>query len=117
MILFMICKKNVKYCHGVSKLVTSFVRFEVFTTVTMKNAVFWDVALCRYCVNRRLQKPAHAGSSLADFSTLKMEAIRSSETLVHTRSTRSHIPEDGILCTLLFKLRREPWSLSRMYIT
>jgi hypothetical protein len=44
-----------------------------------------------------LQPPVHAGSSLADFSTLKIEATRSSETLVHTRSTRSHIPEDGIL--------------------
>jgi hypothetical protein len=42
--------------------------------------------------------PAHAGSSLADFSTLKMEAIRSSETSVHfTGSTRRHIREDGIL--------------------
>jgi hypothetical protein len=30
-----------------------YVRFEVFIVVTMKNAVFWDVALCRYCVNRR----------------------------------------------------------------
>jgi hypothetical protein len=40
---------------------------------------------------------AHAGSSLADFSTLKMEAIRSSETSVHTTSTWRHIPEDGIL--------------------
>jgi hypothetical protein len=29
------------------------VRFEVFTAVTMKNAVFWDVALCRSGVNRR----------------------------------------------------------------
>jgi hypothetical protein len=97
-----------------------------------KNAVFWDVAPCRYCVNRRfegtyrlhlqgiripqarnqreqvaadwvtsrklsLQPPAHAGSSLADFFTLKMEAIRSSETSVNTISTRRHIPEDGIL--------------------
>jgi hypothetical protein len=45
-----------------------------------------------------LQPPAHAGSSLADFSTLKMEAIRSSETSVQsTRSTRRHISEDGIL--------------------
>jgi hypothetical protein len=44
-----------------------------------------------------LEPPAHAGSSLADFSTLKMEAIRSSETSVHIRSTRRHIPEDGIL--------------------
>jgi hypothetical protein len=45
----------------------------------------------------RLQAQAHAGSFLADFSTLKMEAIRSSETSVHPRSTRRHIPEDGIL--------------------
>jgi hypothetical protein len=29
------------------------VRFEAFTAVTMKNIVFWDVALCRSCVNRR----------------------------------------------------------------
>jgi hypothetical protein len=83
----------------------------------MKNAVFWDVAPCRssglsrrfggtYRLHlkgrkireRSLQPPAHAGSSLADFSTLKMEAIRSSETSVKsTSSTRRHIPEDGIL--------------------
>jgi hypothetical protein len=44
-----------------------------------------------------MQPPAHAGSTLADFSTLKMEAIRSSETSVHSRSTRRHIPEDRIL--------------------
>jgi hypothetical protein len=29
-----------------------YVRFEVFTTVTMMQAVFWDVAPCRTCVNR-----------------------------------------------------------------
>jgi hypothetical protein len=46
-----------------------------------------------------LQPPAHAGSSLAEFSTRKMEAVRSSETSVHTRSTRHHIQEDGILHT------------------
>jgi hypothetical protein len=46
-----------------------------------------------------LQPPAHAGSSLADFYTLKMELIYSSETSVHTRSTRRHIPEDGIFQT------------------
>jgi hypothetical protein len=75
----------------------------------MKNAVFLDVAPCSSCVNRcldgtyrhhlqgrSLQPPAQAGSSLADFSTLKMEAIRSSETSVHTRATRRHISEDGI---------------------
>jgi hypothetical protein len=46
--------------------------------------------------NRWLQTPAHAGSSLADFSTLKMEAIRSSEMSVHTESTGRHTPKDGI---------------------
>jgi hypothetical protein len=29
------------------------VRFEVITAVTIKNAVFWDVAPCSSCVNRR----------------------------------------------------------------
>jgi hypothetical protein len=29
------------------------VRFEVFTVVTMKKAVFWDVTPCRSGVNRR----------------------------------------------------------------
>jgi hypothetical protein len=48
-------------------------------------------------VSRYMQLPAQAESSLADFSTPKMEAIRSSETSVHTRSTGRHIPEDGIL--------------------
>jgi hypothetical protein len=30
-----------------------YIRFEVFAAMTMNNAVFWDVALCRSCVNRR----------------------------------------------------------------
>jgi hypothetical protein len=50
-----------------------------------------------YITTHTEQPPAHAGSSLVDFSTLKMEAIHSSETSVHTKSTRRHIPEDGIL--------------------
>jgi hypothetical protein len=29
-----------------------FVRFEVFTAVTMKNGVFWDVTPCGSCKNR-----------------------------------------------------------------
>jgi hypothetical protein len=30
-----------------------YVRFEVFTAVTMKNCVFWDVTPCGSCKNRR----------------------------------------------------------------
>jgi hypothetical protein len=31
----------------------SIVRFQVFTAVTMKNGVFWDVRPCGSCKNRR----------------------------------------------------------------
>jgi hypothetical protein len=31
------------------------VRFEVFTAVTMKNGVFWDVTLCGSSKNRRFE--------------------------------------------------------------
>jgi hypothetical protein len=74
------------------ELPSIYVRFEVFRAVTMKYAVFWDVEPCSFC-----KPPACAGSSLTDFSTLKMEVIRSTETLVHTEATWCHIPENGIL--------------------
>jgi hypothetical protein len=54
----------------------------------MNNAVFWDVAPCSF--------------SLAGSSTLKMEAIRSSETSVHTKTTLHHTSENGILPSLKF---------------
>jgi hypothetical protein len=77
----------------------------IVTNQNFKNAFFWDVGPCRSCVKRRFGKtyrlhprpPAHAGFSLTDFSTLKMEVIRSSETSVHTRATWRHIPQDSIL--------------------
>jgi hypothetical protein len=34
----------------------SYIRFEVFTAVNMKNVVFWDVPMCRFCVNRRFAR-------------------------------------------------------------
>jgi hypothetical protein len=49
-------------------------RFEVFTAVTMKKAVFWDVTSCGSCKNRRF-----------------------GEKSVLTTATHHHIPEDGIL--------------------
>jgi hypothetical protein len=33
------------------KLHNVHVGFEVFTPVTMKNAIFWDVALCGFIIN------------------------------------------------------------------
>jgi hypothetical protein len=70
------------------------VRFEVFTTVTMKNVIFWDVVLCRFRVKRSFE----GGMFLTrGFFTLKMEAILFSETSLNARSTQHHIPEDDIL--------------------
>jgi hypothetical protein len=85
----------------------------------LKIAVFWDVSPYRSRVNRRFRwtcrlhpqgreirergtsvikwLAAHAGSTLADICTLKMEATRSSETSVYTWSTRHHISDDYIL--------------------
>jgi hypothetical protein len=92
-----------------TQLISRMLQRKSKSTWNLKKAVFWDVGPCRSCVNRRfsgtcflhLLARAHAGSSLSDillFSpTLKMEAIRSSETSVNTISTRHHIPEDCFL--------------------
>jgi hypothetical protein len=47
--------------------------------------------------SERLQPPAHAGSSLADFSTLKMEAIHSSERLQPPAHAGSSLVDFSIL--------------------
>jgi hypothetical protein len=65
---------------------------------------------CRLSHHSKTQPTSHAGSSLTDFSTLKMKAIRSYETSVHTRSTRSHIPDDGIFHVYLFFKVCERWN-------
>jgi hypothetical protein len=81
----------------------------------MKNVVFWDVSLCRSCVNwrfggkyrlhvqgRKIRERGTGFSScckliLSNYSTLKMEVVLSSETSVEAQSTQRHIPEDDIL--------------------
>jgi hypothetical protein len=39
--------------HLMENGISGSVRFEVFTAVTLKNAVFWDAAPCGSCKNRR----------------------------------------------------------------
>jgi hypothetical protein len=66
-----------------------FVGFEVFTAVVMKSIIFWDMTAC-HRLARWFAEPIS--------STLKMEAICSSETSVETqRTTRRHTPEDDTL--------------------
>jgi hypothetical protein len=104
------------------KPATNRLSYGTATAVIMKNDLFWDVVPCRSCVSRRFgrihrlhlqgRKIRERGTSVSrclqtatcspwflarGFSTLKMEMIRSSETSIHTRFTRLHIPEDGIL--------------------
>jgi predicted RNA binding protein YcfA (HicA-like mRNA interferase family) len=54
---FKIISKRTKYRRAICWLMNGnySIRVEVFTAVTMKNAVFWDVVPCRSCVNRRFR--------------------------------------------------------------
>jgi hypothetical protein len=88
-----------------------FVGFEVFTAVVMKSIIFWDMTPCsqlsctwRFGGTYRLHLQGRwLATCLLDgllnySSTLKMEAIRSSEASGATqRTTRRHIPEDDTL--------------------
>jgi hypothetical protein len=96
-----------------------------------ENAVFWDVAPCRYCVNLRFGGTYRLHFQGIKYShlftlfprsqisyTLKMEAIRSSETSDNKISARRHIPEDGILHpTMLWKILDIPKGTSLVKTT
>jgi hypothetical protein len=80
----------------------SYLRFEVFTAVTMKNTVFWNVTPCGPCENQphrvlQLLVIANAVPSSLILFTLMMEAISSSVTSVLISATRRHVPEEGFL--------------------
>jgi hypothetical protein len=106
-----------------------FVRFEVFTAVTMKNGVFWDlgrVALVRTDVSEELSASFIRVTRFGELVTtlavtsvvpsspflvaLMKEALSSSETPVVTRATRRNNPEDAILhCHRRENLRSYKW--------
>jgi hypothetical protein len=75
-----------------SKQVLEYIRFEVFTAVTMKHSIFWDEKPCRSCVER-------VASIFRVDKTVSGEPARAGG-CSHARSTRRHIPEDGILQVL-----------------
>jgi hypothetical protein len=48
-----ICNLTRCLAHYRNMRTQKYLRFEVFTAVTMKNGVFWDVTPCGSCKNRR----------------------------------------------------------------
>jgi hypothetical protein len=75
------------------------VRFDVFTAVTMKSAVFLDVAPCRYCVNRRF-----GGTYRLHLQGRKIHQQRISVAPIVFKITSLHGPH-GKHCLLLLRLR------------
>jgi hypothetical protein len=77
--------------------------FEVFTVVVLKSIIFWVMAPCSPLSSNRRFGGTYRHLFARWFaepisSTLKMEAISSSETSVETqRTARRHIPEDDTL--------------------
>jgi hypothetical protein len=79
-----------------------YIRFEVFTAVTMKYAVFWNVVPYRYCVNRRFggtylqgrrkksacEEPAWAGAATSD-TFLRNVGLHNIYTATHPRRRHS----------------------------
>jgi hypothetical protein len=76
------------------------VRFEVSTAVTMKNAVFWDVAPCESCVNRRFggtyllhlqgTKISERGTSLSRWLTNLKMGVEPLPHFPHTDRRHTH---------------------------
>jgi hypothetical protein len=87
-----------------------YIRFEVFTAVTMKNAIFCDVAPCRSCVNRRFggtyhllhgRKIREPGTSMSRWLFLRNVGSYKIYTAPHPRKRHSSAT---IIVSFIFKV-------------
>jgi hypothetical protein len=80
--------------------------FEVFTAVTVKNIVFWDVAPCWFIINDVSEKPVAYIISVEEMPRAR-KSIRPLLTQVCNKPTRRYIPENDIphcFCPILTKI-------------
>jgi hypothetical protein len=87
----------------------SFVGFEVFAAVSMKNAVLWNVAPCGFIINRRFGGTCrfHLQSSKVTHEGKSGWQRPPKRLFIYTKSTRRHILEDDIKSqsTFLFTIQ------------
>jgi hypothetical protein len=77
------------------------VRFEVFTALTMKNCVFWDVTPCGSCKNRRVggtQRLHHQGARIGELGTTLAHLVFL-RSLCRLLVTANVVPSSPILIT------------------
>jgi hypothetical protein len=87
------------------------IRFEVFTAVTMKNGVFWDVTPCDSCRNRsfeersasliRVTRIGELGTALAVNNNRRTLRRKTKGSVRRLLVTASVVPSSPILLTLL----------------
>jgi hypothetical protein len=85
------------------KQIRSCVRFEVFTAVTMKNGVFWDVTPCGSCKSRRFGgtwRLLYQGGKIDELGTT-LVVISNQRMLHRLLVTASVVPSSLILVTLM----------------
>jgi hypothetical protein len=77
------------------------VRFEVFTAVTMKNGVFWDVTPCGSCKDRRFGgtwRLLHQGEKIGELGTTQAETSNR-RTLLGISSQRTSVASCSLCCS------------------
>jgi hypothetical protein len=81
--------------------------------MAMKNAVLWDVAPCRYCINRRFGGMYRLHLQVKEKRKIHERGISVSRWL----QTRRHIPLDGIILGILtdVQLFKAYFQLHRLY--
>jgi hypothetical protein len=90
-------------------------RFEVFTAVTMKNAVLWDVTQCGSCMNRRFGGTATCSSwflacgffNPKDGGDTFLRNVGSHKIHTAPHPRRRHSPRNSRLKWMEGKVRRE----------